>query len=145
MALVGTYIHKETKASETEFNEFEMTHPEYPSDHPLFEKSGAIELIKEPKMEEVTQRYDDIYLIVRAASLHQRVSVEGNKSLFVSGLISIYQDYNHKNEDFYNELFHDVIDLDLESLSDLSAYADPFHFVYDKIKEKEGYELLIND
>lgn len=145
MALIGTYIHKEFKTSETEFTEIEMIHPQYDEGHPRFEKSGTTEIIKEPVINEITQKYDDIYLIVRAASLHQRVSVEGNKSLFVSGLISIYQDYNHKNEDFYNELFHDVIDLDLESLSDLNAYSDPFHFVYDKVKQKEGYELLIND
>jgi hypothetical protein len=145
MALVGTYIHKERKESETEFEEYQMTHPEYPSDHPFFDKSGTTETIKEPKIEEVVQKYENIYLIVRAASAHQRMSAEGDKHLFVSGLISIYQDRDHKREDFLNELFHDVIDIDIESLSELNAYENAFDFVYDKIKSREGYELLKND
>jgi hypothetical protein len=145
MALVGTYIHKEIKASETETVEYEMTHPDYPSDHPLFEKSGTTETISDAKMEEITQVYDDIYLIVRAASAHQKVGVDGLKSLYVSAMISIYQDKQHKDEDFFNELFQNIIDIRIESLDELKSYNNPFDFAYDKLKEMDDFKQLIND
>lgn len=145
MALVGTYIQKEFKASETEFDEFEMTHPEYPSDHPLFEKSGTTEMVKEPKMEEVSQVFEDVYLIVRASSTHQRVGADGIKTLYLSAMISLYQDKDHKNEDFFNEIWQEVIDIPLDNLDEMKPFDNPFDFAYAKIKEKEEFQQLIND
>ena len=142
MALVGTYIHKETKPSETETVEYEMTHPEYPSDHPLFEKSGTTETISDAKMEEITQVYDDVYLIVRAASTHQKVGVDGLKSLYVSAMISLYQDKQHKEEDFFNELFQNIIDIRIESLDKLKPYNNSFDFAYAKLKEMDNFKQL---
>jgi hypothetical protein len=145
MALVGTYIHKEFKASKTEFEEYQMVHPEYPSDHPLFEKSGTTEMIKQPKMEEVSQIYENIYLIVRAASTHQRVGSDGIKTLYLSVMISLYQDKDHKNEDFFNEIWQEIIDIPIDSLDEMKSYDNPFDFAYAKIKEKEEFQQLIND
>lgn len=139
MALVGTYIHKETKASETETVEYEMTHPEYPSDHPLFEKSGTTETISEAKMEEITQVYEDVYLIVRAASLHQRVGVDKIKTLYLSVMISLYQDKNHKDEDFFNELWQEIIDIPIESLEEVKPYDNTLLYAYEKLKEREDF------
>lgn len=139
MALVGTYIHKETKASETEFNEFEMTHPQYPSDHPYFEKSGTTETVKEPKMDEITQVYEDVYLIVRAASLHQRVGADKVKTLYLSVMISLYQDENHKQEDFLNELWQEIIDIPIESLDEVKPYDNTLVYAYEKLKEREDF------
>ena len=145
MALVGTYIHKENKESETEIVEYEMTHPEYPSDHPLFEKSGTTETVSGAKMDEVTQVYENIYLIVRAASAHQKVGVDGLKSLYVSAMIALYQDKQHKDEDFFNELFQNIIDIRIESLDELKSYDNPFDFAYAKLKEMDNFKQLIND
>lgn len=145
MALVGTYIHKEFKASETEFDEFEMTHPQYDENNPDFEKSGTTEMVKEPKMDEIAEVYEDIYLIVRAASTHQRVGADGIKTLYLSAMISLYQDKDHKSEDFFNEVWQEVIDIPLDGLDEMKSYDNPFAFAYAKIKEKEEFQQLIND
>ena len=145
MALVGTYTYKEYVASETETQEYEMTHPQYEEGHELFEKSGTTEMITEPVMEEVTQSYENIYLIVRAASTHQRVGPDRIKSLYLSAMISIYQDKAHKDEDFFNELFQTIIDIPIESLDVLKAFDNPFDFAYEELKKMESFELLTND
>lgn len=139
MALVGTYIHKETKASETEFEDVKVEHPQYPSDHPLFEKSGTTEMIKEPKMEEITQVYEDVYLIVRAASLHQRVGQDKIKTLYLSVMISLYQDQQHKDEDFFNELWQEIIDIPIDSLDEVKHYDNTLLYAYEKLKQREDF------
>ena len=145
MALVGTYIHKEFKTSETEFQDYEMVHPQYEEGHPLFDKSGTTEKGKSPISEEITQEYKDIYLIVRAASTHQRVGSDGIKTLYLSTMIALYQDQNHKNEDFFNEIWQEIIDIPIDNLDEMKSYNNPFDFAYAKIKEREEFQQLIND
>lgn len=145
MALTGTYIHKEIVPSETEFQELTVTYPEeLPEDSPEYEKRGTTETIQVPLPEEKETIFEDIYLIVRAASLHQRVGDDGVKSNYVSMLVSIYDNENHKNTDFMNDTFHDVLDEVVEDVSTIKDYDSVIAWSYNMLKSKEEYSNLID-
>lgn len=129
MALIGTYRKVTQVLSETNFGDVEITEPD-----------GTIRMEKYPLPEEKVETFLNSYVIVRAASLHQRMSTTGEKHLFVSALVSVYRSKNHKNLEFHNELFHDVIDFPIESLDELNN--NPLAFCYEKLKTEKGYELL---
>ena len=143
MALVGTYIKKEIVASETEFDEIKIVHPEYPADHNLYEKSGQEETIQQPKMNEIVTEFKDCYVVVRAASLHQRIG-NGQKHWYVSSLVCVYKDEDDKNNNFLNDTYNDVKDFYIESLSDLDDFNNPMAYAYYRLKMEEGYELLMD-
>ena len=123
MALQGTFYKIEKGYSETEYTEIQIQHPD-----------GRIAMAREYNQEEKITPIFNAYVIVRAASVHQRMSVEGYKTRNVSVILSVYKNKNAKNKDFFNELYHEVIDLPLDSLDDLTPFDNPVSYAYTKLK-----------
>jgi hypothetical protein len=133
MALIGNYREYKVAPSETEFQTIQKYDPE----------TGKTTTEEHPKMVETFEEFEDVYVIIRAASMHQRVSMNTkSKDLFISCLVSVYRDKDHKTNDFYNELHHDVVDIPIDSLSDMANYENALAYAYDKFKEQREAEFL---
>lgn len=133
MALIGTYREYKVAPSETEFQTIQKYDPE----------TQKTTTEQHPKMVETFEEIKDVYVIIRAASMHQRVSINtGQKDLFISCLVSVYRDKEHKDNDFYNELHHDVVDIPMDSLADMANYDNALAYAYDRFKETREAEFL---
>lgn len=144
MALTGNYTHF-TYVESDQTDEVTVTYPDnLPIEDPNYDKKGTTETISVPRIIEQENLYENIYLIVRAASLHQRVGADQVKINYVSMLVSIYNDLDHKTNDFLNEVYHDVIDEVIDDLTELNASDNIMSFCYNLLKTKPGFENLID-
>lgn len=147
MALVGTYKKYTQVESETETRTVTVKYPKnLPKDSPVFEKAGTEEQMEVPLMIDEVTEYLDCYLIVRSVALHQIVGSDNIKNVHMNIMYSIYQDKDHKTNNFFNPLLEGDCSMIPADFDDESYYTkNIMSHAYELLKKELGFEELIND
>tara|TARA_R110000822_G_scaffold145919_1_gene284839 strand:- start:1340 stop:1762 length:423 start_codon:yes stop_codon:yes gene_type:complete len=109
MALVGTYIHKEFKTSETEFEDYKI---EYPDDlietDPDYNKRGTTEILKQPKEEVIETIYDNSYSYIKAISIWQP-NIETLDKFLVNITYQVFESKEKRNTNTENYIYENAL------------------------------------
>ena len=147
MALVGTYKKFTQVESETETETVTINYPEnLPKESPSFHKAGTQEQFEVPVIIDEVTEFKDCYLIVRSVALHQIVGSDNIKNVHMNIMYSIYQDKDHKTNNFFNPLLEGDCSMIPADFDDESYYTkNIMSHAYELLKKELGFEELIND
>lgn len=139
MALTGTWV-KYSQIADPDNNVTQsITYPiDLLEDDPNYEKRGTTEEIVIPGVEEVTEEFENVYVIVTAAS-HWRNWEDNSNEWELNFVYSIYNSLEERNENL-NSFIHQ--DSHIGEVADLSL--STLENAYTFLKSVQGFKNLVN-